>query len=126
MSATKRQMRDSIAPGSTDYGDRGNMESGIARSRQMRRMSPAMSGAMKRPTNQMRSLSPAMSALLKGKGASGTPITQGLSVGPGDGPPVPTNDTADRLRAVAQYARTPVVRNMARRALLRMARQGEI
>ena len=53
---------------------------------------------------------------------SGEPVTAGLSVGPGPGPttaPAVPDDIVERLRLVAQNAKTPMLRSMARAALLR-------
>lgn len=61
---------------------------------------------------------------------SGEPVTSGLSFGPGPGPAAPQqvpDAVADRLRLVAQHAKTPMLRAQARAALLRRVRaKGQI
>ena len=58
-------------------------------------------------------------------GADPNPVTSGLSVGAGPGPnvrPGVPDATAERLRLVAQHAKTPMLRAMARAALRRRVR----
>lgn len=124
MPAGIERTQAAIAPGSTEYGERQNLEQGI---------SSAM-GAAGQPTGGAQPAVPVppmpdnpLGALLSGeiKGDQ-LPVTDGLSVGPGAGPPQndPMMSTrAQRLRTIATEAASPVARSAARRALRRMTRE---
>jgi hypothetical protein len=124
MPAGIAQTQAAIAPGSTEYGERKNLEAGL---------SQAM-GSAGNPTSGAQPASPVaplpdnpLGALLSGEiPGDNTPVTDGLSIGPGAGPqnqhPM-MSDRAQRLRTVATEAASPVARAAARRALRLMSRE---
>lgn len=127
MPATKEQVQRSIAPGSTEFGDRQQMESNLAAAM------PSQTGGA--PGRGPSGPPPAggggdpMQALLGGLGQSPLPVTSGLSVGPGSGPQdlsPEVNDKVAKLRMMVSQAKTPLLRHMAKQELLRMARAGEL
>ena len=102
----------SIEPGSTEYGDRQVIEDRIAQSLQMGDVS-------RQPTPPGAVSGRAQSRLASGP-VSDKPITDGLSVGPGAGPNKATMTEAPELekyRLIAQNARNPYLRHLARSAL---------
>lgn len=121
MPATKEQMGASTS--GMDYGQKGQFMSAL--------QGPGSGGAQTgTPPVGAPPVAPDTSdplgMLLGGALApTGDPVTAGLSVGPGPGPTAPqrTPDAvADRLRLVAQHAKTPMLRAQARAALLRRVR----
>lgn len=117
-----------IAPGSTEYGQRQNLESGLAQV-----MSAGAGGQAGAPTTtpapRVPSSSNPLAALAGGllSGNPNEPVTAGMSVGPGDGPAMTMDpmlgDRANRLRAIATQAASPTLRAMARSELRRMVRE---
>lgn len=121
MAATKDQM--GAATTGMDYGAKGQFMSalqgpgGSPAPQPQGTPPPAGVGVPPGPNDPM-------GMLLSGAVAPTTqePLTSGLSVGPGPGPTVaPTvpDDVVERLRLVAMHAKTPVLRAMARAAILR-------
>ncbi len=119
-------VKKSIAPGSTEFGERQNLEADIQSimgggGEQMPPVTPAISS--------QDPFSGPESALAGTDGfSSDLPITAGLSVGPGAGPtqsfgnlPIPTMQV---LQDMALNAKTPQVRQMALLALRRIVREG--
>lgn len=107
------EITDAIEPGSLEYGDRQVVEDRVkqinAQSGQGRSQVPP--GQVSQRTSERLSQGP----------ISDKPVTSGLSVGPGPGP-APVNDPtqgpeAERYRLIAQNARNPYLRHMARNAL---------
>lgn len=128
---TANQMSASLAPGSIEYGKRQEMESmlgGIMAGRQGQ--APAV-GGLAPPAGAASSGDGLMDMLTSGEVAPypDQPLTDGLSVGPGAGPPSELGPGAvpsqmeDRLRLVAMNAKTPHLRAMARMALRREVRR---
>lgn len=107
----------SIEPGSTEYGDRQVVEDRIRQvSAQAQAAPPTRDGSRAR------------SALDKTLGGpvSDQPITAGLSLGPGAGPsrqPVVAGPRIEKLRILAQEARSPRLRALARDLLRAEARR---
>ncbi len=101
---------DSISPGSTEYGDRQVVEDRI---QQVVQAEPAghVAGS---------STAGAMAKLGQGP-QSDLPITDGLSLGPGAGPPqdatIEGGANIDKFRLIAANGRNPVIRKMARDAI---------
>lgn len=120
MPATKDQMGRTV---SMDYGQKGQFMSAL--------QGPGSGGAQgggpapaAPPAGVAPSPTDPLGMLLGGAlgPGPGDPVTAGLSVGPGGGPttaPAVTDDVVERLRLVAQNAKTPMLRSMARAALLR-------
>lgn len=120
-------LTDMIEPGSTEYGDRGPLEQGLG---QMGSPGSAPPGAPASgdPAGMLPPAGDPLEALLSGElGTPDGPQTAGLSVGPGPGPAaeVPfTDDVSEKLRVIADTAKTPRLRAMARAALRRRIREG--
>jgi hypothetical protein len=121
MAATKDQMRRSIDVGSLPFGQRQAFESSLG---EVGAATPAPVGARQpTPGNDLGIPGNPLDPMLAGDvSPSQDPLTSGLSVGPGPGPvgsgvaPI-SDDSVERLRIVAMNAASPVLRNMARRAL---------
>lgn len=107
----------SIEPGSTEYGDRQVVEDRIRQiSAQAQAAPPSKDGSKARS---------AIDRTLGGP-VSDQPITAGLSVGPGAGPstqPVVAGPRVEKLRILAQEARSPRLRALARDLLRAEARK---
>lgn len=125
-----RDSQRAIEPGSTESGDRGTLEEGLSSV-----LGGAAGGAPQGATPEG---APApvtipedpMGALLGGEvaGDPTLPSADGLSVGPGAGPPAGINPVmqtsrAELLRDFAMNAETPALRQSARNELRRMLRQ---
>jgi len=124
MAAGSDLTQAAIQPGSTEYGERQNLEQGL-------------SSAMGAPPAGPGGPSPAtpvaplpdnpLGALLGGEiSGDNLPVTDGLSIGPGAGPATEhpmMSSRAQRLRSLATEAASPVARAAARRALRRMSRE---
>jgi hypothetical protein len=114
-----------IAPGSTEYGQRGNLEAGLASV-----LGQGGGGAPGGPEGGAPlppAQNPIESLLGGGIGAANLPITDGLSVGQGAGPVEQADpmlgDRANRLRMIASQAASPQLRALARSELRRMTRE---
>lgn len=124
---TTRDLQHSIEPDSTEYGDRAQLEEGLSvLGAQQSSAPPAVTAGGSAPsaTPPSETLGDPMALLLSDElSPSDRPVTHGLSFGPGagrapqfgEGP----NPEIERLRAVAQFARTPQLRAAARRLLRR-------
>jgi len=122
-------MRAAIAPGSTPYGERGNLEDAIGSAASTSNAAlpeAAAASAAQKPINPNDPYGSPMTALMgKGGFTSERPLTSGLSVGPGttpsnlDGLPV---DKMKRLQQVALHAKSPQLRGAAILALRRIVR----
>lgn len=133
--ATAEQLRKSIEPGSTEYGDRQRLEQGLAQVASGPSQPGAQGGTGGRATPAAAPPGPEdpLGALLSGEiEPEDTPPTDGLSVGPGRGPSGAANesiwndDYTQRLRYVAQFAKTPMLRAQARAALRYRVRGGDV
>ncbi len=114
-----------IEPGSVEHGQRAALEQGL---------SAALPDASQtgpnplagQPGPPLDSVDDPIAALLSGEldpGGGQEPITSGLSVGPGDGPPgsLPQQDPKKvRLQQIATQARSPLFRAAARNELRRL------
>ena len=128
MAAGSELTSNAIAPGSTQYGDRQNLEAGLSQI-----MSGAGGGSAGAPTTtpapRVPGSSNPLAALASGvvSGNPNSPVTAGMSVGPGPGPAVGMDpmmgDRANRLRALATQAASPALRALARAELRRMVRE---
>lgn len=119
MAATNEDLRQNVDPGSMPYGMRqafeaslGNLGAGANPATAL----PAGDEELGIPSNPL-------DPLLSGDIPTGSsPLTSGLSVGPGPGAmdlglaPI-VDSRVDRLRIMAMNAASPVLRQMARRAL---------
>lgn len=106
------EITDAIEPGSLEYGDRQVVEDRVRQINAQAKARPQL------PPGQVTQRS--RDRLATGP-VSEKPVTSGLSVGPGPGP-TPVNDPtmspeAERYRLVAQNARNPYLRHLARNAL---------
>lgn len=122
MAASPDEMRRSIDVGSLPFGTRQAFEQGLGEvgsavpTQGAVRPAAAQAGGLQMPSNPL-------DPLLAGELDTGhDPLTSGLSVGPGPGPTslgdIPISDSSvDRLRILAMNASSPVLRNLARRAL---------
>lgn len=114
-----------IAPGSTEYGSRGGLEAGLSQTMGMGGGAPSGGGGapgMAPPPEN------ALGALMSGAVSGGSaPLTDGISFGPGAGPPQAQDpmlgDRANRLRLIATQAASPQLRAIARAELRRMSRE---
>ncbi len=105
--ASAEEINDSIEPGSLAYGDRQVVEDRI---RQASQSKPA--------PHQPGSSSAATAQRLESGPVSDLPVTAGLSMGPGAGPMANEQPIiADQYRTVAENARNPLLRKLARDAL---------
>lgn len=116
-----------IAPGSTEYGERGSLEAGLssAMSGGGGGTGAAGSGSVAAPVPSANDPLGALASGLVVPGGDMPPITDGLSVGPGAGPATMDpmlGDRAERLRMLATNAKSPLLRNYARIALRRILR----
>jgi hypothetical protein len=116
--ATQDQLIGSISPGSIPYGERQNIEAAIGQIG----AAPAPAGPITPATGSLGIPSNPLDPLVGGQlPVNPDPVTAGLSMGPGTGgvdspigiPP----GSVERLRTVALNARSPVLRELARRAL---------
>lgn len=119
MPATKDQISKSITPGSMDYGARSSFNAALSGG-----AAPPSGAAAPPDAGVAPGAADPLGMLLGGAlGPPGSePVTSGLSVGPGPGAAqgsVTPDDISERLRLVAQNAKTPMMRAMARAALRR-------
>ena len=117
--ATPDQIIKSIEPGSIPSGQRGQLEQNIG---QLPSSGPSQA-AQPAPGGGIPSSSDPLGALTSGAvnpGDANVPLTDGISVGPGDGGAgdVP-DDQQQRLSLLAHGSRSPAIRSAARLALLR-------
>ena len=127
--ATPSQAQAAIAPGSTPQGGRPQLEGAIAEALGGGGGAPA-AGAAQGAAPEPQIDSP-LGAMLGGlvKPQAGLPVTDGMSVGPGASPQAeegPPPDKMAKLQFIAQNAKTPHLRAMARNALRRLVRAGEL
>lgn len=130
---TADELRRAIEPGSTAYGDRQVLEQGlsdVAQNMDQGGPAPVASGGAAGPAIPPGPDDP-LSMLLGGDlEPEAVPLTDGLSVGPGRGAPEAENPWTDsyteRLRAIAQFAKSPLLRSQARAALRFRVRGGDI
>lgn len=128
--ATAEELSSAIEPGSLPYGERQGLEANLS----------AVTGGGQAPAGPPPAppgggvepgLTDPLGMLLGGEIPPDTdPVTAGLSVGDGPGPatePQPwTDDYTERLRYIAQFANTPMLRAQARAALRHRVRGGDI
>lgn len=124
MAATPSDLIAGIEPGSLPQGERAPLEAGLAGGA-VPGDSPTPAGG---PALPMDSIQDPIAALLSGDinpGGQDTPLTSGLSVGPGPGAmggDLSENPTSVRFRQVAMTASSPLTRAVARNELRRMNR----
>lgn len=112
-----------IEPGSLEYGDRQAM------SNNLQQALPALQGGASPSGPAPGAPAPGaaqdpLARLLGGKFSSDLPPTDGLSVGPGAGPPstgagIASSPLIEKLRLIATEASSPLLRQHARAALRR-------
>ncbi len=124
--ATASQTSASIAPDSTEYGDRQTLEAGLGAAVGGATQLPATSPAT--PSSPAGSIGDPMAALLGGldPGAGPGPLTTGLSVGAGAGPLGEQQQQSPvqvKLQSLATSARSPMTRAAARNELRRVNRE---
>ncbi len=131
MTASPSQMAAAISPGSTQYGDRQGLEAGLGQAfggaGGPAGSGPAGSGPASPPSMAPSGGDPLGQLLAGGIAPDGNPLTSGISVGPGPGAPQPTpfaGTEYERLRFLAERAKTPMLRHMARQALRRKVLRG--
>lgn len=116
-----------IEPGSTEFGDRAGLEQGLVAANQAAGGGPA---GVAPPTTAVPSGGNAISDMLSGaiKTDSGLPLTDGLGVGPGQGPASQQtagpldSDLATKLKMLASQASSPALRLLALNQLKRIHR----
>jgi hypothetical protein len=120
-----------ITPGSTAYGDRKKLESGL---KAVGGGAPTVGGGAApspapSPTTTMPDIGNPLSDMLAGRIKTGSgPLTSGMSVGPGNGPAgqlpsSPTdNDLGHKLKMLATQSTSPTLRRLAAARLKRMYR----
>ncbi len=120
--ATADQLNKSIEPGSIPQGQRGPLVENLgelAGGGGAQAAQPAGGG----PGTGMPSAGNPLGALISGEvnpGDQNTPLTDGISVGPGQGGASDVPDSQQqRLALLAQGSRSPQIRSAARLALLR-------
>lgn len=127
---TRENLRNAIEPGSTEYGERQALEQGLGSVPTSGPPSPGANGAGVEPEGVLPPAGDPLEELLAGEAVSGEdPLTSGLSVGPGPGPEseaVLTDDLSVRLRTLATSAKSPQLRAMARAALRRRVKEGNL
>jgi len=120
MAATPSDLSAAIQPGSIPQGQRAPLEAGLAQAvGQSQAPQPtAAAGAVAPPSGGMND---PLAALLSGSvkpGGASSPLTDGLSVGPGV---TPSGDVQDprvvKLQEIATQASSPVLRAFARNGL---------
>ncbi len=123
MPATADQLNKSITPGSIPSGERGPLVQNLGELAGGGAAQPAQSGAGGGPGTGIPSAGNPLGALVSGEinpGDTNTPLTDGISVGPGQGGQSDVPDSQQqRLALLAQGSRSPAVRSAARLALLR-------
>lgn len=130
MGASPSEIAAAIEPGSTEYGNRQELEAGLATlpsGEAGEAPAPNPAAGVAAPPVDMGS--DPLSALLSGAVDPGNagPVTQGMSVGPGAGPPGAQEDpTVVKLRKLAMQSSSPVLRALARRELLRITRTNKL
>ncbi len=123
-----KETQAAIAPGSTDYGERGELEGAVSASLSSPAGSqePTLGSASPVPTAGGLPASP-LDFLNDGTHSSDLPVTSGVSVGPGEGPMSPFADLPvdrmTRLQTIATQAKSAYVRQAARQALRAIAQQ---
>lgn len=127
--ATRDQMQRSIEPGSISYGNRQQVE-GMLPAAQGTGPAPGQTPVPGLGGDPLALPGSPEDMLLGGDFPSdpNIPATDGMSVGPGSGPPLEEGDQpssyAQRLRVIATNAKTPQLRAQARLALKLLARRG--
>ncbi len=116
-----------IQAGSTEYGDRQALEAGLS---QLPNAAPLGNTATPDGGEPLPAAGSPLEMLLSGElGEDADPVTAGLSVGSGPGPVAQspfTDDAFERLRFVAENAKTPRLRAMARATLRRRVREAKL
>ncbi len=125
---TRDALVKGIEPGSLPHGDRATLEAGLSAAL------PQPSG--NNPTGGVGGVAPPpdaagdpLAALLNGDvtpSETSDPVTQGLSVGMGDGPGGPSLQVTPeqaKLQQIAMQAKSPLIRQMARNELRRIVRE---
>jgi hypothetical protein len=124
--STAEQVKRAIEPGSVPFGQRQELEAQIGQA--LGATSPGQTPTPQPgPTVAPTSADPVGALLGGGVNVQPDVLTAGLSVGPGPGTmadEVPT-ELEQRLMLLAQQARSPQLRAMARMALRRIKRRGE-
>lgn len=120
MPAGADQMRKSIEPGSVPQGERAGLEQNLGA---LTAGGGAGQPAQQAPGGAAPSAADPLGALTSGEvnpGDTQVPLTDGISVGPGQGgkADVP-DDQQQRLSLLASGSRSPAIRSAARLALLR-------
>lgn len=123
---TTRDMQRSIEPGSLAYGDRQGLEANLSAATAP--MGAEEGGGAAPGGGNLSIPEDPLGALLSGElgGNPDSPITDGLSMGPGSSPEsndVMMGSRAERVRQLAQEASSPQIRAAARSELRRMARE---
>ncbi len=125
MPATADQLNKSITPGSIPQGERGPLVEGLGGLTEGGESPQAASGGG--PGTGVPSAGNPLGALTSGEvnpGDLGTPLTDGISVGPGQGGQQDVPDgQQQRLALLAQGSRSPAIRSAARLALLRYSQE---
>ncbi len=115
----------SIEPGSLPYGERQEVAGNLQAALGGQGAGPAP--APEAPAQEVDAEIDPMERLLSGDHSSDLPITEGLPYGPGGGgaAAVPELPEIERVRLVAENAKSPVLRYLARNALRRHLRSGQ-
>lgn len=125
MAAGAEQTRAAIAPGSTEYGERGALEAAIGTAVGGGAAPSAGTGG---GTAAIPGATDPLGALLSGAVTpQDLPVTDGLTAGPGAGPnrgadPM-LGQYAQRLRTLANEAASPMLRQAATRRLSRLSKE---
>lgn len=123
--ATADQTIKSIEPGSIPFGDRAGLEQNIVG--QLAGGGNAQPGQPSPGGASPVSTADPLGALTSGSidpGGAGVPLTDGISVGPGDGGAADVPDDQQmRLQLLVVGSRSPAIRSAARLALLRYAEE---
>lgn len=115
------QVKSAIAPGSTPYGERGQLEQAVSSA-----TATPPSPVQGRISSQDPFSGPMAALMGQGGYTSDRPVTSGLSVGPGSGPAADLSglplDVMKKLHVVATTAKSPQLRGAALLALRRIVR----
>ena len=116
--ATADQLRKSIEPGSIPHGDRAGLEQNLGELPSTGAAAAAGPAAGGSPVSGADPLGAITSGEIN-PGGQNVPLTDGLSVGPGQGGPADIpSEKNQRLQILAQASRSPQIRAAARLALL--------
>lgn len=123
MAVSASQLAGAIEPGSTEYGDRQVLESGLATA--VPGNTGAGNPAVANVPPPVDAGGDPLSALLNGavKAPQTEALTDGLSVGGGYTPGDSPDPYVERVRQVATQSKSPVVRAIARNELRRLAQE---